>query len=160
MDKPVTARKVSDSRITISQLMNPQDANLSGNVHGGYIMKLVDEAGALTCMRHSRSRVVTVAVDRLTFKEPILIGDLVIIKSEMSYVGTTSMETEVLVYAEDPHTGERRKTNTAYLVYVALNDEGKPVSVPGLDCVTDEELARMLAGKERQLYRIGKTSAN
>ncbi len=159
MDKTPGARKVIDSRITISQLMNPQDANLAGNVHGGYIMKLADEAGALTCMRHSRKRVVTVAVDRLTFTEPILIGDLVIIKSELSYVGTTSMETEVLVFAEDPHTGERRKTNTAYLVYVALDENGKPVPVPALECVNDEEIKRMKAGKERQLYRIENSRA-
>ena len=160
MSTSKNTRKVSDSRITISQLMNPQDANLSGNVHGGHIMKLVDEAGALTCMRHSRNRVVTVAVDRLNFREPIFIGDLLIIISEMSYVGRTSMETEVSVYAENPQTGERRRTNTAYLVYVALDENGKAIVVPSLECINDEEVKRMQAGKERQQYRISNMKTN
>lgn len=160
MSNSKNKRTVSDSRITISQLMNPQDANLSGNVHGGHIMKLVDEAGALTCMRHSRHRVVTVVVDRLNFREPIYIGDLVVIISELSYVGRTSMETEVSVFAEDPLTGKRRRTNTAYLVYVALDELGKPVEVPGLDCKTDSEINRMRAGKERQQYRLSNIRAS
>lgn len=160
MSTLLAPRTVADSRITISQLMNPQDANLSGNVHGGYIMKLVDEAGALTCMRHSRNRVVTVAVDQLTFKEPIYIGDLIIIVSELSYVGRTSMETEVSVFAENPLTGKRRRTNTAYLVYVALDDAGKPIEVPELECTTEEQIKRMQAGKERQQYRLANSKAN
>ncbi len=150
--------KVSASRTTISQLMNPQDANLSGNVHGGHIMKLVDEAGALACMRHSRKRVVTVAVDQLTFREPIYIGDLITIISEVSYVGRSSMEAEVSVYAEDPQSGVRRHTNTAYLVYVALSDHGQPVEVPSLETETDEQSERLEEGKFRQQYRLERTT--
>jgi uncharacterized protein (TIGR00369 family) len=150
--------KVSASRTTISQLMNPQDANLSGNVHGGHIMKLVDEAGALACMRHSRKRVVTVAVDQLTFREPIYIGDLITIISEVSYVGRSSMEAEVSVYAEDPQSGVRRHTNTAYLVYVALSDHGQPVEVPSLETETDEQRERLEEGKLRQQYRLERTT--
>jgi uncharacterized protein (TIGR00369 family) len=150
--------KVSASRTTISQLMNPQDANLSGNVHGGHIMKLVDEAGALACMRHSRKRVVTVAVDQLTFREPIYIGDLITIISEVSYVGRSSMEAEVSVYAEDPQSGVRRHTNTAYLVYVALSDHGQPVEVPSLETETDEQSERLEEGKLRQQYRLERTT--
>ena len=87
---------------------------------------MVDEAGALACMKHSRQRVVTVAIDRMTFKHPIRIGDLVTINAEVSYVGSSSMEAEVTVRAENPTTGEHWHTNTAYLVYVALNEQGKP----------------------------------
>ena len=149
-------RKVSASRTTISQLMNPQDANLTGNVHGGHIMKLVDEAGALASMRHSRQRVVTVAVDQFTFREPIYIGDLITIVAEISYVGRTSMEAEVSVYAEDPQKGERRHTNTAYLVYVALDDHGKPVEVPPLETETEDQRERMAQGKARQEHRLSR----
>lgn len=154
MSKVLKPSKVSVSRTTISQLMNPQDANLTGNVHGGHIMKLVDEAGALASMRHSRQRVVTVAVDQLTFREPIYIGDLITIVSEVSYVGRTSMETEVSVYAENPLKGERRHTNTAYLVYVALDEQGRPVEVPPLEIENEEQRLRMRQGKARQEHRL------
>jgi uncharacterized protein (TIGR00369 family) len=145
---------VSASRTTISQLMNPEHANLSGNVHGGHLMKLVDEAGGLASMRHSGQRVVTVAVDRLTFQEPIYIGDLVTITAEVSYVGRTSMEIEVSVHAEDVVTGSRRHTNTAYLVYVALDDNGKPAEVPPLLPETAAESQRMEDAAVRQANRI------
>jgi uncharacterized protein (TIGR00369 family) len=134
--------------------MQPDNANLLGNVHGGHIMKLVDEAGALACMKHSRQRVVTVAIDQMTFKHPIRIGDLVTIKAEVSYVGKTSMEAEVSVTAENPTTGENWHTNTAYLVYVALDENGKPVGVPALLAETDHERRRMQLGEARQAYRL------
>src|SRR5512142_1568559 len=111
-------KPASASRITLSQLMHPEHANLLGNVHGGWVMKLVDEAGALACMRHAQRKVVTVAIDSMTFRQPIRIGDLVIINAEVSYTGRTSMEVEVHVSAENPVTAERTHTNTAYLVYV------------------------------------------
>jgi uncharacterized protein (TIGR00369 family) len=133
--------------------MQPEHANLIGNVHGGVIMKLVDEAGALACMRHSQQRVVTVEIDQMSFKEPIRLGDLVTIRAEVSYVGRTSMETEVSVTAENPFTGERTHTNTAYLVYVALDEAGNPVQVPPLIAENEEQRQRMLDGERRQAYR-------
>jgi acyl-CoA hydrolase len=145
---------VSASRVSISQLMEPAHANLLGNVHGGHIMKLVDEAGALACMKHSHQRVVTVVVDRMTFKHPIKIGDLVSFNAEVSYVGTTSMEAEVSVEAENPTTGQRWHTNTAYLVYVALDEKGKPVRVPALLAENDFHRQRMEQGAARQEYRL------
>ena len=147
-------KKASDSRITIAQLMQPEHANNLGNVHGGWIMKLMDEAGALACMRHARRRVVTVAVDSMVFREPIKIGDLVILNAEVTYAGRTSMEAEVQVVAEHPVTGERIYTNTAYLVYVALDDDGRPTTVPGLVTETEEEKQRMEQAKKRQAHRI------
>jgi uncharacterized protein (TIGR00369 family) len=142
------------SRITIAQLMQPEHANNLGNVHGGWIMKLVDEAGALACMRHSQHRVVTVAMDQMIFRQPIRIGDLVILNAEVTYTGRTSMEVEVQVVAENPITGERTHTNTAYLVYVALGEDGKPVPVPLLLAENPAEKARMQAAKERQARRL------
>ncbi len=134
--------------------MQPEHANNLGNVHGGWIMKLVDEAGALACMRHAQKRVVTVAVDSLVFSEPIKIGHLVILNAEVTYAGRTSMEAEVQVISENPISGERIPTNTAYLVYVALDDNGKPSSVPELIIETDEEKLRMEQARKRQAHRI------
>jgi uncharacterized protein (TIGR00369 family) len=145
---------MSASRVVLAQLMQPDHANLLGNVHGGWIMKLVDEAGALACMRHSQRRVVTIAVDQMTFHKPIKIGDLVTLTAEVSYTGRTSMEAEVHVTAENPITGECTYTNTAYLVYVALDEAGKPVQVPTLLPQNDVEHQRLAAGRARQEYRL------
>lgn len=150
-------KPVSASRIRLSQLMQPEHANNLGNVHGGWIMKLVDEAGALACMRHAQSRVVTVALDQMTFRQPIRLGDLVTLTAEVSYVGRTSMEAEVHVEAENPITGERTFTNDAYLVYVALDDGGIPVEVPPLIPETEEQTLRLQEGKERQEYRLAQS---
>lgn len=147
--KPVRA-----SRITISQLMHPEHANLLGNVHGGWIMKLVDEAGALACMRHAQCKVVTVAIDSMVFHSPIRIGDLVILNAEVTYTGRTSIEAQVEVLAENPITGARTHTNTAYVVYVALDDEGRSTPVPQLLAETEDEKRRMEQGKERQARRL------
>lgn len=136
--------------------MQPEHANNLGNVHGGWIMKLVDEAGAIACMRHAQRRVVTVAIDSMVFRQPIRIGDLVILNSEVTYTGRTSLEAEVQVVAENPVTGERTHTNTAYLVYVALDDKGNPVSVPPLFAETEEEKQRMYQSQKRQEHRLSK----
>jgi len=147
-------KPIRSSRITISQLMHPEHANLLGNVHGGWIMKLVDEAGALACMRHAQKKVVTVAIDSMTFREPILIGDLIILNAEVTFTGRSSMEVEVQVVAENPITGERVHTNTAYLVYVALDDQGKPSKVRPLIAETDAEKKKMKEAQARQEYRL------
>lgn len=144
------------SRVYLSQLMQPEHANHHGNVHGGWIMKLVDEAGALSCMRHAQMRVVTVAVDSLVFREPIKIGDLVTFTAEVTYTGRTSMEAEVQVTAENPITGERTHTNTAYLVYVGLDDNNRPAPIPQLVAETEEEKARLELAQQRQKRRIQK----
>ena len=147
--KPVRA-----SRISIAQLMQPEHANNLGNVHGGWIMKLVDEAGALTCMRHAGRRVVTVAIDSMTFRQPIRIGDLVLLTAEVTYTGRTSVEAEVQVQAENPITGERTHTNTAYLVYVALDDAGNPTPIPPIQAETEDEKKKLEEGKARQQRRL------
>jgi uncharacterized protein (TIGR00369 family) len=146
-----------DSRVTISQVMLPSDANPQGNVHGGIIMKLVDEAGAIVAVRHSRCNVVTVAVDSMTFLSPIYVGNLVTFTASLSHVGRTSMEVEVLVEAEDPMTGEKTHTNSAYVVYVALDESGQPHEVPALLAESDAERERMARGKERQAERLARS---
>ncbi len=150
----LSPKLVRVSRISIAQLMQPEHANNLGNVHGGWIMKLVDEAGALACMRHARRRVVTVAIDSMVFRQPIRIGDLVILTAEVTYTGRTSVEAEVQVQAENPITGERTHTNTAYLVYVALDDEGNPTPVPPIQAETEDERKKLEEGKARQQRRL------
>ena len=142
------------SRISIAQMMQPEHANNLGNVHGGWIMKLVDEAGALACMRHSQCRVVTVAIDSMLFRHPIKTSDLVILEAEVTYTGNTSIEAEVHVIAENPLTGQRWQTNTAYLLYVALDDEGKPTKVPPVFAETIDEERKISEAKERQKRRL------
>ena len=154
MSDSLTPKSIRASRVTLSQLMHPEHANLLGNVHGGWIMKLVDEAGALACMRHAQRKVVTVAIDSMTFRQPIKIGDLIVLNAEVTYTGRTSMEAEVEVLAENPVTGERTYTNNAYLVYVALDDEGKPTTVRQLLAETDDEKHKMEQAKERQERRL------
>ncbi|MFH1186025.1 MAG: acyl-CoA thioesterase [Chloroflexota bacterium] len=154
MINSLRSKTVSASRINIAQLMQPEHANNLGNVHGGWIMKLVDEAGALACMRHAQRRVVTVAMDSMVFRHPIKLGDLVLLTAELTNAGRTSMEVEIQVQAENPISGERKHTNTAYAVYVALDDAGKPVAVPALLAETDEEKRRQAEAQERQSRRL------
>jgi uncharacterized protein (TIGR00369 family) len=148
------AKTVKASRISIAQLMQPEHANNLGNVHGGWIMKLADEAGALACMRHAQRRVVTVAIDSMVFHNPIKIGELVLLTAEVTFTGHTSMEAEVQVQAENPITGERTRTNNAYLVYVALDDNGKPVAVPSIIPETEEEKKKLEEARQRQAQRL------
>jgi uncharacterized protein (TIGR00369 family) len=157
MDHSITGKKVSESRVQLAQLMQPQHANNHGNVHGGWIMMLMDEAGALACMRHAQSRVVTVAVDRMTFHRPIRLGDLVTFTAEVSYVGRTSMEAQVDVVAENPVTGECVYTNTAFYVYVALGEYDKPAPVPPLIPEDENQALRMEEGRLRQEMRLAKS---
>lgn len=154
MTNTLPPKTVSASRTSIAQVMQPDHANNLGNVHGGWIMKLVDEAGALACMRHAHRRVVTVAIDSMVFRQPIRLGDLVSLTAEVTRVGRTSMEVEVQVQAENPITGYRTNTNTAYLVYVALDDNGNPVEVPALVAENERELRRQAEAEQRQQRRL------
>lgn len=154
MSTSLHPKTVSASRISLAQLSQPENANLLGNVHGGWLMKLVDEAGALACMRHAQRPVVTVAIDSMVFRKPVRIGDLVLISAEVTYAGHSSLEAEVYVQTENPITGERIETNTAYLVYVALGDDGRPVAVPPLIGETEEEKRKIEEGRQRQARRL------
>ncbi len=142
------------SRIQLAQMMMPEHANTQGNVHGGWIMKLVDEAGALASTRHAAHRTVTVAIDRMVFHHPIHIGDLVLFNAEVTYAGHTSMEVEVDVIAENPISGDQVHTNAAFLVYVAIDDEGNPTGIPPLIAETPEEQVRMDGAVKRQQNRL------
>jgi len=157
LEKTVThshKKSPSASRVTLHQLMIPEHANAFGNVHGGLIMRIVDEAGAISAMRHAQRPCVTIAIDSMSFREPVHVGALLMCEAHVSYVGRTSIETYVRVHAENPITGETMHTNSAYLVYVALGDDGRPTQVPELELTTDEERAMFVAGEARQKHRL------
>ncbi len=147
-------KRPSDSNTILSRMMNPSDANPLGIVHGGEILKMVDEAGGLAAMRHAGSAVVTVRLDSMTFLEPIYVGDLVVVKAMVNWVGHTSMEVGIRVEAENPISGERTHTNSAYAVYVALDETGHPRAVPPLILETPEEKRRWQEAEERQRIRL------
>ena len=147
-------KTIAQSRVALSRLMMPEHANPLGNVHGGEVMKMVDEVGGLVAMRHAGRPSVTVAMDAMTFLEPVRIGHLLTLSGELTHVGRTSMEVRVSVVAENPMTGEQVHTNWAYVVYVAVDEDGRPHPVPPLIAENDEERAQMERAKERQAYRL------
>jgi uncharacterized protein (TIGR00369 family) len=134
--------------------MNPEQANSLGDVHGGVIMKLVDEAGALSAMRHARHVVVTVAMDSITFLSPVHVGNLVTLNASVNYVGRSSLEVGIRVEAENVLTGQVTHTNSAYAVYVALDSVGRPTPVPPLRLESEDERRRWDEGAARQAHRL------
>jgi len=151
-EDPIQAPKpASASAVTISQLMEVTDANIAGNVHGGVIMRLVDTAAALAAIRHAAGLCVTVSIDEMSFIEPVHIGDVVTIRAMVNDVGRTSLECGVRVDAENPVTGERVHASSAYLVFVAVDEDGHPRPVPPLLAESDDERRRQReAGLRRQ----------
>jgi acyl-CoA hydrolase len=138
----------------LARWMGPGDANSAGNVHGGTVMKLVDEAAGLCAVKHSRARVVTAGMDRMNFLYPIHVGELVTFTASVNAVWRTSMEVGVRVEAENPRTGEIRHTNTAYLTMVALDEEGHPTEVPGLIVEGPVQERRMREAELRRANRL------
>ncbi len=156
-DPRLAGKRASESQMELSQQMMPSDANPLGNVHGGHIMKLIDEAGALTAMRHARRPVVTITMDSVSFLSPVRVGHLLTLRGSVNWVGTTALEVGVRVEAENPITGEITHTNSAYAVYVALDDLGKPCSVPPLILENDEDRRRWDEAEARQQIRLQRT---
>lgn len=150
------ARPASSSEIVLRQLMLPEHTNPFGNVHGAWIMKLMDEAGGVAAMRHCEARVVTKLVDQMTFDGPVHVGNLVHVRGRVTWTGRTSMETLVTVDAESVLTGEIRRTNTAHLVFVALDRAGNPTSVPPLAIETAEEQVEWDAAEMRRARRLAR----
>ena len=143
----------------MSLQMNPADANPSGDVHGGTIMKLADTAAGVCAMRHCHSRVVTVTVDSMSFLHPVFVGNVVTLQASVNDVGNTSLEVGVRVDAEDIRTGDRHHTSTAYPVFVALNDNGRPTPVPPLIVETDAERRRQAHARIRRESRKARQEA-
>lgn len=154
MTPALESRTVRETQHETSQLMLPQHSNNLGLVFGGVILAMMDTASAVCAIRHARSTCVTASVDRVDFREPIHLGDLVIMKCSVNYVGRTSMEVGVRVEAEDLQTGNRRHTNSCYLTFVAIDRNGRPIEVPRLTPETEDEVRRYEAAKARRKRRL------
>src|SRR5947207_8014196 len=145
---PRSAKTVKESQHESSELMMPQDANNLGHIFGGVILSLMDKTAAISAFRHSRASVVTASIDRVDFREPIHLGDLVILKASVNFVGRTSMEIGVRVEAEELLTGRRRHTNSCYLTFVAVDNTGRPIEVPDVLPETPDDKRGWQAAKE------------
>ena len=132
----------------------PQHANNLGHVFGGVILSLLDRVAAVSAIRHTRENCVTVSVDRVDFREPIYVGDLVVMKASVNFVGRTSMEVGVRVEAEDLATGVRRHTNSCYLTFVAIDENHRPKEVAPVVPETEDEKRRYKAAQERRRRRL------
>jgi acyl-CoA hydrolase len=156
-DEIMTINKTpSVSAVEMTELVLPNDTNLLGNLLGGRMMHWMDIAGAMAASRHSNRAVATIAVDCLDFKHPVHMGEIVILKAKLSWVGRTSMEVVIHAFGENPRTGKTILTNTAYFTFVALNDQGRPATVPRLDPESPEEIAEFEAAEARRSERMGK----
>ena len=150
---------MSETHHETTQLMMPQHANVLGNVFGGVILAMMDTAAGIAALRHARTTCVTASVDRVDFREPIHIGDLVVMKASVNYVGRSSMEVGVRVETEHLLTGERRHTNSCYLTFVAIDRNGRPVPVPPIVPETPEQIRRYEAAKQRRARRLQEREA-
>lgn len=133
--------------------MMPTDANVLGNVFGGAIMRYMDEVAAIVAWRHAGKNVVTASIDRMNFYAPVFVGNLLIMKASVNYVGTTSMEIGVRIEAQDPTTRQGAHTGSCYLTYVALNQRGRPTPIPPLIVTTPEERRRFKQALARRKLR-------
>jgi acyl-CoA hydrolase len=147
-------RRPSESASILTRWMGVTDANTSGNVHGGVILRLCDEVAGLAAVRHSRGRVVTAGMDRMTFVSPVYIGQLVTCRAMVNAAWRTSVEVGVRVESEDVQTGDVHHACTAYLTMVALDREGQPTPVPALEPESDEEVRRQREAQVRRDNRL------
>ena len=155
----IAGRRVADSSVTLTQMMEVTDANVAGNVHGGVLMRLADTAAALAAIDHSAGLALTVTIDEMTFLEPVHIGEVVTLRASVNDVGRTSMECGVRVEAHDPVSGIVRHVSTAYLVFVAVDRDGRPRAVPPLVVETDDERRRQREARLRRERRIAHREA-
>lgn len=156
---PRPSRTVRESQHETSEIMMPQDANILGPVFGGAVLAMMDKAAAVAAIRHARRSCVTASIDRVDFREPIHVGDLVIMKASVNFAGRTSMEVGVRVETEDMIAGVRRHTNSAYITFVAIDRNGRPVEVPELAPDTAEERRRYAAAQARRRRRLEERNA-
>ena len=147
-------RAVAESQHETSEIMMPHHANNLGHVFGGVILSMMDRAAAVAAIRHARTTCVTASIDRVDFREPVRLGDLVIMKSSVNFVGRTSMEIGVRVESEEIISGIRRHTNSCYLTFVAVDERGRPVPIPGLRPETPDQRRRYEAAQQRRRRRL------
>lgn len=159
MSQARPAKQVRDSQHETSELMMPHHANNLGHVFGGVMLSMMDKTAAVAAFRHCRLNVVTASIDRVDFREPIHVGDLVVMKASVNFVGKTSMEVGVRVEAEELLTGRRRHTNSCYLTFVAVDRNGRPIDIPGVVPETPDQLRRHQAAEQRRRRRLEERQA-
>jgi acyl-CoA hydrolase len=152
-------KPVRESQHETSELMMPHHANNLGHVFGGVMLSMMDKTAAVAAFRHCRLNVVTASIDRVDFREPIHVGDLVVMKASVNFVGRTSMEVGVRVEAEELLSGRRRHTNSCYLTFVAVDRNGRPIEIPGVVAETPDELRRYQAAEQRRKVRLAEREA-
>src|SRR5437660_271596 len=150
----VTAKRAAESFTEMVQVVLPNDANPLGFILGGTVMHLIDIAGAIACHRHTRSLLVTAAVDGLQFLHPIKVGDLIILRATVTAAFRTSLEVEVEVFSEEILTGRRQLTSRAYLTFVAIDRDGGRLEVPPLQIDTDDERRKAKEAAARRVARL------
>jgi acyl-CoA hydrolase len=154
MPQQLTPKRASESATEMVQVVLPNDANPLGFILGGTVMHLIDIAGAIACHRHTRSLLVTAAVDGLQFLHPIKVGDLIILKSRVTAAWSTSLEVEVEVFSEETLTGLRRMTSVAYLTFVAIDSDKRRIPIPPLILETEEEKTKAVEADQRRAERL------
>jgi len=147
-------RHPGESEAVMAELMMPQHANIMGNVFGGVILALVDRVAAVSAIRHARRQCVTVSVDKVDFREPIHVGELITAYARVNFAGKTSMEVGVKIVAENVLTGDKRHTNSCYVTYVALDDNGCPTQVPPIVPETVDDKRRYERAAKRRAARV------
>ena len=150
----MTPRRPSDSAVETTHLVLPPDTNAHGTAFGGRIMEWMDIAAGICAGRHCQGPVVTVALDDLHFAQPIRMGDVVVVRASVNHAGRTSVEVGVRVESENTRTQELRHCLTGYLTFVAVDEEGKPMAVPPIEPVTEEERRRYGEALERRNHRL------
>src|SRR5688572_12666356 len=156
---PRPSKPVSDSQHETSELMMPHHANNLGHVFGGVMLSMMDRTAAVAAFRHCRLNVVTASIDRVDFREPIHVGDLVVMKASVNFVGRTSMEVGVRVEAEELLTGRRRHTNSCYLTFVAVDRNGRPIEIPPVVPESPDEVRRFQSAQQRRKVRLQEREA-
>ncbi len=154
----VSGKMVAQSVTEMTELVLPNDSNMLGNILGGRVMHFIDLAAAITCARHAGHVAVTASMDSVDFRHPIRVGQVIELQARLNWVGSTSMEVEVQVFCQDLRVGTRVLTSTAFLTFVALDDEGRPVRVPPLVLTTPDEERRFREAEERRAERLRRRS--
>jgi acyl-CoA hydrolase len=155
----VQPRPVRRSQVEMTEMVLPNDANVHGSVLGGRVMHLMDICAAIAANRHGGSGVVTAMVDEIEFLHPVAVGQILVLKGSVNFASRTSMEVGVKVWSEDPRTGERRHTSSAYLTFVAVDRKGRPVEVPPVLAETEEEKRRYAEASRRREARLAHRAA-
>ena len=159
LPKSQKAKKVGDSSLTTSRLMIQTDANIMGNVFGGAIVRYMDEVAGIVAFRHAGTNCVTASIDRMNFWAPVYVGNILIMKASVNYVGRTSMEVGVRIEAQNWKTGRTTHTGSCYLTYVALDEQARPALLPKLVLQTDQEKRRYNEGLTRRKLREAEVAA-